>query len=217
MYDYLFKFIVVGDTGVGKSCMMMRFCDDKFDPQHDMTIGVEFGAKNIKVKDKLIKIQIWDTAGQECFRSITKSYYRDSAGAILCYDTTNRASFNGIDKWLTEIKKECPVIPKIMLVGTKTDSVGFRQVSSQEGAALAEKYGLLFVETSSKSNIQIEKCFTDLAEEILNNISSVDINDSRFGIKKGFAGEYGLREESKKDESIDMPVETNNKKCCIIL
>jgi Ras-related protein Rab-2A len=99
-YSYLFKYIVIGDTSVGKSCLLLQFLEKKFKFDHDTTIGVEFGSKIITVKDKHIKLQIWDTAGQETFKSITRSYYRGSIGVILVYDITNRDSFNNISKWL---------------------------------------------------------------------------------------------------------------------
>ena len=99
-YSYLFKYIVIGDTSVGKSCLLLQFLEKKFKFDHDTTIGVEFGSKIINVKDKQIKLQIWDTAGQETFKSITRSYYRGSIGVVLVYDITNRDSFNNVSKWL---------------------------------------------------------------------------------------------------------------------
>ena len=101
-YSYLFKYIVIGDTSVGKSCLLLQFLEKKFKFDHDTTIGVEFGSKIINVRDKQIKLQIWDTAGQETFKSITRSYYRGSIGVVLVYDITNRDSFNNVSKWLDE-------------------------------------------------------------------------------------------------------------------
>merc|ERR1712154_171315 len=101
-YKYLFKYIIVGDTAVGKSCLLLQFTDKRFQPVHDLTIGVEFGARMINVADKSIKLQIWDTAGQESFRSITRSYYRGAAGALLVYDITRRDTFKHLTRWLEE-------------------------------------------------------------------------------------------------------------------
>src|SRR5438552_4082923 len=113
MYNFLFKYIIVGDSGVGKSCLMSRFVNDKFIISHDMTIGVEFGSRVIDIEGKKIKIQLWDTAGQESFKSITLSYYRGSTGIILCYDTTDSQSFKNIIKWLKEIESKCNHKPLI--------------------------------------------------------------------------------------------------------
>ena len=120
-YNYLFKLIIVGDATVGKSCILLRFINNNYRTSHDLTIGVEFGMKIININNKNIKLQIWDTAGQECFRSIIRSYYRNSAGAILVYDISNRTSFNNIIYWLEEIKKYASNNLSIILVGNKCD------------------------------------------------------------------------------------------------
>ena len=120
-YNYLFKLIIVGDATVGKSCILLRFISNNYRNSHDLTIGVEFGMKIININNKNIKLQIWDTAGQECFRSIIRSYYRNSAGAILVYDISNRKSFNNIIYWLEEIKKYASNNLSIILVGNKCD------------------------------------------------------------------------------------------------
>uniref|UniRef100_A0A8C5W6M1 RAB2A, member RAS onco family n=1 Tax=Microcebus murinus TaxID=30608 RepID=A0A8C5W6M1_MICMU len=104
-YAYLFKYIIIGDTGVGKSCLLLQFTDKRFQPVHDLTIGVEFGARMITIDGKQIKLQIWDTAGQESFRSITRSYYRGAAGALLVYDITRRDTFNHLTTWLEDARQ----------------------------------------------------------------------------------------------------------------
>mmetsp|Transcript_39676 Transcript_39676/g.35416 ORF Transcript_39676/g.35416 Transcript_39676/m.35416 type:complete len:106 (+) Transcript_39676:85-402(+) len=103
-YSYLFKYIIIGDTGVGKSCLLLQFIDKRFRQKHEVTIGVEFGARMINVDGKNIKLQIWDTAGQESFRSITRSYYRAAAGALLVYDITRRETFTHLTRWLDEAR-----------------------------------------------------------------------------------------------------------------
>ncbi|XP_029653820.1 ras-related protein RABB1b-like [Octopus sinensis] len=127
-YDYLFKFIIIGDTGkfstvyhkgVGKSCLLLHFTDKRFQYVHDLTIGVEFGAKTVKVAGKQIKLQIWDTAGEESFRSITRSYYRGAAGAILVYDISRRESFDHVASWLDDARKNCLGDMQVTLVGNK--------------------------------------------------------------------------------------------------
>jgi small GTP-binding protein len=124
-YAYLFKYIIIGDTGVGKSCLLLQFTDKRFQPVHDLTIGVEFGARMVQIDNRQIKLQIWDTAGQESFRSITRSYYRGAAGALLVYDITRRETFNHLTRWLEEARQNANQSMVIMLIGNKvqeTDS-----------------------------------------------------------------------------------------------
>ncbi|XP_072808021.1 ras-related protein Rab-2A isoform X2 [Vicugna pacos] len=118
-YAYLFKYIIIGDTGVGKSCLLLQFTDKRFQPVHDLTIGVEFGARMITIDGKQIKLQIWDTAGQESFRSITRSYYRGAAGALLVYDITRRDTFNHLTTWLEDARQHSNSNMVIMLIGNK--------------------------------------------------------------------------------------------------
>eukprot|EP01033_Poteriospumella_lacustris_P007674 gene7674-gene8408 len=120
-YSYLFKFIIIGDTCVGKSCFLLQFTDKRFQHVHDMTIGVEFGSRTIDLNNKLIKLQIWDTAGQESFRSITRSYYRGACSALLMYDITRRETFTHLSRWLDEAKQNSNPELVIMLVGNKKD------------------------------------------------------------------------------------------------
>jgi Ras-related protein Rab-2A len=120
-FDYLFKYIIIGDSGVGKSCILLRFIDDTFNPNLENTIGVEFGAKMINIKSTNIKLQIWDTAGQEAFQSITRSYYRSAAGALLVYDITNKESFENIAKWLEEARVHGNPEMVLCLVANKCD------------------------------------------------------------------------------------------------
>eukprot|EP01057_Protomagalhaensia_wolfi_P003818 Protomagalhaensia_wolfi_Nauph_80__3817@NODE_3868_length_690_cov_155_470046_g735_i2_p1_GENE_NODE_3868_length_690_cov_155_470046_g735_i2NODE_3868_length_690_cov_155_470046_g735_i2_p1_ORF_typecomplete_len135_score26_28Ras/PF00071_22/6_3e48Roc/PF08477_13/4e25Arf/PF00025_21/1_1e15MMR_HSR1/PF01926_23/4_6e06Gtr1_RagA/PF04670_12/3_2e05AAA_22/PF13401_6/9_6e05Septin/PF00735_18/0_00018GTP_EFTU/PF00009_27/0_00089ATPase/PF06745_13/0_00062SRPRB/PF09439_10/0_0014FeoB_N/PF02421_18/0_0024TniB/PF05621_11/0_062Tni len=118
-YHYLFKYIIIGDTGVGKSCLLLQFTDKRFRSDHDLTIGVEFGARTVTIDGKQLKLQIWDTAGQESFRSITRSYYRGAAGALLVYDISRRETFNHLTKWLDEVRQNSNVNMTIVLIGNK--------------------------------------------------------------------------------------------------
>ena len=149
-YHYLFKFIVIGDTGVGKSCVVLQFIENKTRTTHDVTIGVEFGAKTIPVKEKNIKLQIWDTAGQENFRSITRSYYRSAIGALLVYDITRKDTFLHVKNWLEEVKANGNPHMEILLVGNKNDLEEERVVSYEEGEKMAKNHGLNFIEINSK-------------------------------------------------------------------
>jgi Ras-related protein Rab-2A len=120
-YSYLFKFIIIGNTGVGKSCFLLQFTDQRFQHNYDMTIGVEFGSRTIDLDDKVIKLQIWDTAGQESFRSITRSYYRGACAALLVYDISRRDTFQQLNRWLDETKQNSNPNMVIMLIGNKKD------------------------------------------------------------------------------------------------
>jgi Ras-related protein Rab-2A len=186
-------------VGVGKSCLLLQFTDKRFQPVHDLTIGVEFGARMITVPDSgttstasnnkgtQIKLQIWDTAGQESFRSITRSYYRGAAGALLVYDITRRDTFQHLSKWLEEAKSHAQPTMVILLIGNKSDLEHRRAVSTEEGRAFANANGLLFLETSAKTAYNVETAFLKTAEEIHAKITSgeIDVSNESHGIKLG--------------------------------
>lgn len=186
-YSYLFKYIIIGDTGVGKSCLLLQFTDKRFQPVHDLTIGVEFGARMINIENKPIKLQIWDTAGQESFRSITRSYYRGAAGALLVYDITRRETFNHLARWLEEARQNSHQNMVIMLIGNKSDLEHRRQVSKEEGESFAQENGLVFLETSAKTAANVESAFVKTAEKIYENIQTgvYDVNNESYGVKLG--------------------------------
>ncbi|RZC12033.1 Ras-related protein RABB1b isoform B [Glycine soja] len=156
-YDYLFKYIIIGDTGVGKSCLLLQFTDKRFQPVHDLTIGVEFGARMVSIDSRPIKLQIWDTAGQESFRSITRSYYRGAAGALLVYDITRRDTFNHLASWLEDARQHANPNMTIMLIGNKCDLSHRRAVSKEEGEQFAKENGLLFLEASARTAQNVEE------------------------------------------------------------
>jgi len=186
-YAYLFKYIIIGDTGVGKSCLLLQFTDKRFQPVHDLTIGVEFGARMITIDGKQIKLQIWDTAGQEAFRSITRSYYRGAAGALLVYDITRRETFNHLTTWLDDARQHSNSNMVIMLIGNKSDLDSRREVQTEEGESFAREHGLIFMETSAKTAANVEEAFIDTAKQIYEKIQEgvFDINNEANGIKIG--------------------------------
>ncbi|EOA18308.1 hypothetical protein CARUB_v10006821mg, partial [Capsella rubella] len=156
-YAYIFKYIIIGDTGVGKSCLLLKYTDKEFQAVHDLTIGVEFGAKMITIDNKPIKLQIWDTAGQETFRSVTRMYYRGRAGALLVYDITRRETFNHLASWLEEARQHASEKMTTMLIGNKCDLEAKRAVSTEEGEQFAREHGLIFIEASAKTAQNVEK------------------------------------------------------------
>jgi len=171
-YEILFKYIIIGPSGVGKSCLLLQFTDKRFHTDHDLTIGVEFGARIVTIDGKQIKLQIWDTAGQESFRSITRSYYRGAHGALLVYDITRRETFNHLKGWLTEVREHSNKEMVIMLIGNKNDLEHKRAVTYEEGKKFAEENGLIFNETSAKTAQNVEDAFLKTAELIYDKVKS---------------------------------------------
>lgn len=211
-YSYLFKYILIGDTGVGKTCMLLQFTDKRFSHEHDMTIGVEFGTSSVTVNNESIKLQIWDTAGQETFRSITRSYYTNTAGCILVYDITRRDSFKHVSSWLEDAKSLASSTLQVMLVGNKTDLETHRQVSTEEGQNYANQHGLLFCETSAKSR-EVDHCFKSLAERIYQQVKlgNIDPNNQNSGVQ------YGLGTNKPLNNVVDHTEDKKEDKCCVIL
>ncbi|PHZ11371.1 ras-domain-containing protein [Rhizopus microsporus ATCC 52813] len=171
--------------GVGKSCILLQFTDKRFMPAHDLTIGVGFGTRFITVNDQQTKLQIWDTAGQESFRSITRSYYRGAAGALLVYDITRRETFEHLSVWLEDVRQHANPNTVIMLIGNKSDLESKRQVSREEAERFAQENGLFFLETSAKTANNIEEAFVKTAEEIQRKIQdgTIDLTSESNGVK----------------------------------
>lgn len=170
-YDYLFKIVLIGDSGVGKSNILSRFTRNEFCLESKSTIGVEFATRTLQVEGKTVKAQIWDTAGQERYRAITSAYYRGAVGALLVYDITKRQTFENVLRWLRELRDHADSNIVIMLAGNKTDLNHLRAVSDQDARLLAEKEGLSFLETSALEAMNIEKAFQTILLDIYQIIS----------------------------------------------
>ncbi len=181
-YDCILKFIIIGSSTVGKSNILIQFTDKRFLQNHDLTIGIEFATKLVSRNRTVYKLQIWDTAGQEVYRSLIRSYYRGTLGCLLVYDITRRESFDTINMWLSELRTYEPNI-SIVLVGNKNDLESQREVSTEEGIDFAEKNGLAFYETSAKTAQNIDHCFDYLIDQINKRIDIGEIN-----ITKGATG-----------------------------
>eukprot|EP00118_Oscarella_pearsei_P025005 m.307298 g.307298 ORF g.307298 m.307298 type:complete len:200 (+) comp42123_c0_seq1:83-682(+) len=166
-YDHLFKLLIIGDSGVGKSSILLRFADNVFSGTYITTIGVDFKIRTIDVDGKKVKLQIWDTAGQERFRTITSTYYRGTHGVIVVYDVTNGDSFVDVKRWLHEIDQNCETVSRI-LVGNKCECPPDRRIVDRNDAQkFADQMGIQLFETSAKDNICIEEIFSAITELVL--------------------------------------------------
>jgi Ras-related protein Rab-1A len=182
-HDYTFKFIIIGDTGTGKSCILHQFVEGKVrsgPAKH--TIGVEFGSRVITLGGKTIKLQIWDTAGQERFRTITSSYYRGAQGIIVVYDVADKESYSNVKQWLHEIDRYASENVKKLLVGNKCDLVDKRQVTYEEAVEEAAEMGTTFLETSAKNKLNVEEAFIAMAKEIKKSLGEAPAKRQQGGL-----------------------------------
>mmetsp|Transcript_121189 Transcript_121189/g.241394 ORF Transcript_121189/g.241394 Transcript_121189/m.241394 type:complete len:223 (+) Transcript_121189:67-735(+) len=181
-YDHLFKLVLIGDSGAGKSCLLLRFADDSFTDSYITTIGVDFRFKTLPVDKKTIKLQIWDTAGQERFRTITNAYYRGADGIILVYDVCDKESFAHIDEWLNEVNRYVNESTCKILIGNKCDLTAERQVSTEEAKKKAEELGIEFIEASAKDATNVETAFQIVSAKLIEKRDQDGNKAARTGI-----------------------------------
>ncbi|CAN0040239.1 unnamed protein product [Scytosiphon promiscuus] len=165
-YDYLFKVVLIGDSGVGKSNLLSRFTRNEFNLESKSTIGVEFATKSIQTEGKTIKAQIWDTAGQERYRAITSAYYRGAVGALLVYDISKHVTFENVERWLKELRDHAEANIVVMLIGNKSDLRHLRTVTHEEAMEFAKKHNLAFLETSALDSSGVDSAFQRILTEI---------------------------------------------------
>ena len=203
-FDYLLKYIIIGDAAVGKSNLLLRYTHGQFKPEYQLTIGVEFGAKNIQINNKIFRIQIWDTAGQENFRSITRAYYKNSVCALVVYDISSRDSFNNVGTWVEDCKNQSPKTIFMALVGNKSDLEDKRAVSYEEGKDFADKNEMMFFETSAKTGVNVDEIFSQTANEIGKKIDQgyYDLDNDTCGIKKGI---------NRSNQEVHLGADQNNR------
>ncbi|XP_058214928.1 ras-related protein RABA2a [Rhododendron vialii] len=203
-YDYLFKVVLIGDSGVGKSNLLSRFTRNEFCLESKSTIGVEFATRTLQVEGRTVKAQIWDTAGQERYRAITSAYYRGALGALLVYDVTKPTTFENVSRWLKELRDHADANIVIMLIGNKTDLKHLRAVATEDAQGYAEKEGLSFIETSALEATNVEKSFQMILSEIYRIIS-----------KKSLASEDSVPASIKEGKTLVVGgSEANTKKAC---
>jgi len=195
-YDYLFKLVLIGDSGVGKSCLLLRFADDNFTDSYISTIGVDFRFRTINIENKTVKLQIWDTAGQERFRTITSAYYRGADGIIMVYDVTSSESFDHVEEWLSEVDRYANENTSKLLVGNKADLIEEKQVPEDTAQRFAEKLSIPFLETSAKTATNVDAAFLTMAKELIKTREKQNTEGT-------------TREKVKLK-----PVKANNKKKC---
>lgn len=175
-YDFLFKLLLIGDSGVGKSCLLLRFADDSYTESYISTIGVDFKIRTIVLEEKTVKLQIWDTAGQERFRTITSSYYRGAHGIIVVYDVTDADTFANVKQWLQEIDRyACEGVNKL-LVGNKSDLTGKKVVEYGVAKEFADQLGISMLETSAKNATNVEQAFLTMAKQIKDRMATTPAN-----------------------------------------
>ena len=204
-FKYVFKYIIIGDPSVGKSCLLNQFINNKFSDEYQITVGVEFGAKILKLPKGNIKLQIWDTAGQESFKSITRGYYRSACVAIIVYDITDLDSFKHIENWLEECRTNGNKEMTLVLIGNKCDLEKQRKISTEEGRAFAERNKLIFFETSAKLGKGVKKIFEESARDVFGKIDrgKIDPENESYGVRLGAHYNFLMK-----------PKEVEKKKCC---
>lgn len=184
-YDYLFKVVLIGDSGVGKSNLLSRFTRNEFNLESKSTIGVEFATKSLNIDGKIIKAQIWDTAGQERYRAITSAYYRGAVGALLVYDVTRHATFENAERWLRELRDHTDPNIVVMLIGNKSDLRHLIAVPTEDGKSFAERESLYFMETSALEATNVDNAFAEVLSQIHNTVSRKAVELGEDGARAG--------------------------------
>jgi len=205
-YDYLFKVVLIGDSGVGKSNLLSRFTRNEFNLESKSTIGVEFATRSINVDGKTVKAQIWDTAGQERYRAITSAYYRGAVGALLVYDIAKHATYVHVTRWLKELRDHADSNIVIMLVGNKSDLKHLRAVPTDEAKSFSTENGLSFIETSALDASNVESAFQTILTDVYRIVSSKSLEQSSDPIRPP-------TDTLTVTPSVD-PKTTQNAKCC---
>jgi len=215
-WDYVIKFVIVGDAAVGKSSLLVRLTDQRFLNNPDPTLGVEFGSKLIHVEeaDKTVKLQCWDTAGSETFRSISRSYYRGAAGALIVYDASSRPSFESTRMWLNDVREYADSNLSCILVGNKIDlceegeesrSSAVRQITADEAQKWADEEGLFFTEASAKSGVNVDWAFEIVCRDIVRKIAQGQFADGKSA---------GVKNSQHRDKSNLLESDFNPRSSC---
>ena len=210
-FHYLLKYIIIGNSSVGKSNLLLKFAHNKFLDEYQATIGVEFGAKNVEIDNKIFRVQIWDTAGQENFRSITRAYYKNSVCALIVYDINNEDTFDSVQSWIQECKLQTPKTVTMILVGNKCDLEC--KVDRNKAKELAEENKMLYFETSAKTGKGVDELFKKSAAKIKDNIEKnyYDLTNESCGVK---IGNLLYDVQIKKNKKLQKGDVEKKKNCC---
>ena len=210
-FHYLLKYIIIGNSSVGKSNLLLKFAHNKFLDEYQATIGVEFGAKNVEIDNKIFRVQIWDTAGQENFRSITRAYYKNSVCALIVYDINNEDTFDSVQSWIQECKLQTPKTVTMVLVGNKCDLEC--KVDRNKAKEIAEENGMLYFETSAKTGKGVDELFKKSAAKIKDNIENnyYDLSNETCGVK---IGNLLYDDQIKKNKKLQKGDVEKKKNCC---
>lgn len=203
-FDYTFKIVMIGDSGVGKSCILLRYADDKFNENFYSTIGVDFRFKNILLDNKSVKLQIWDTAGQERFKTITSAYYRGAHGILIVYDVTDKNSFNHVKDWIEDINKYTDDNPVKLIIGNKCDLSKEKVITDAEMKAMEQQTGLEIIETSAKNSIKINEAMEIIAGKMIEKSKNNGEINSETTAEQGYnLGEGNIKGCNKQELCCD--------------
>ena len=205
-YQYIFKLILIGNSGVGKSSILNRYMNKAFQETYKCTIGVDFLMKSIEINGKTVKLQLWDTAGQEKYKSMVASYYRGANVAFVIFDLTNRESFDSLPLWIENYYKNGPEQKNIILIGNKKDLVDLRQIKQEEAEAFSETNNMIYFETSAKEGYNIEYVFTYAAEKLLEYFST----QNETNVKRQMNPTNDLQSQNFKE----IRIEEHKRSCC---
>ena len=197
-YDFIFKVLLLGNSDVGKSSLLLRYVDSVWNDAFVPTIGVDFKVKTLTINEKKVKMQIWDTAGQERFRTVVSTYFRGAHGILLLYDVTNRDYFKNLESWLIEIEKNAKEKVLKILIGNKCDLTDDREIQSDEGKAFALRNGMEFMETSAKMNTNVTEAFETLGKLMIEFNSKSNTATQKKNESKNLKASSGMNLKTKK-------------------
>ena len=182
--EFIMKVIIVGNPSVGKSNLILQYTENRFNSEHSPTVGLDFSSKKVQLNNITFTCQLWDTAGQEHFQSITRKYYKDSTCAVVVFDITNRNTFTSVQRWFNDIKKECDDNILIVLVGNKSDLENKRQVMYDEAKTLADEFNVSYYETSAKNGNNVDKMFKELIQVVEETIRNDENSWANMNLRK---------------------------------
>lgn len=217
-FDMIFKVLIIGDSGVGKSNLLLRFIKNEYSEHLKSTVGAEFSSKLMTVDQVVVKVQIWDTAGQERYRSMTDIYYKGAKGVLIIFDLTNIESFNNINRWVDEFKMKSDSNSIMIMVGNKNDLIEKRVVSRETAEIKAKQLSMAYFETSAKDNVNVELAFTVLVEKIVNKYQVILTDGDPDNLEDGLKLDQDENDENEDSNSVDSKgkkkKKSSIKNCC---